>query len=150
MFEKNHKLSQGRPKGAKNKEDLNSLRKLLEGSFHDNRLVIRDMLDAMYANTKKHIEELNRRIAELETTDDLYTDKLRDWTHARTSLLREFKWLLELKASLEPKSVEVTGKDGEALFMPPVINIVAIEANAETNPVMIGEGMQTNRIESVK
>ena len=105
-FVKGNKFAKGRPKGSKNKEDLNSLRILLQESFHSNRLLIKNTINEMLKSFDHQVTELNKRIAESKPDDKEYTANLGYYARVKSNLLEEFKWLMQLKASLEPKEVK--------------------------------------------
>lgn len=111
-FVKGNKLSKGRPKGSLNSQDFNSLRKLLEEGFSDNRLVIRQMITAMFTNTSKAVEKISVQIE--NCTDPLEIATL---CRARSNMLEDFKWLLNLKAGLEPKQVEAPPQRGGIILI---------------------------------
>lgn len=101
-----HTKGPGRPKGSKNKEDLNSLRKLMEESFSANRLLIKSTIEEMLTSFNHQVKELNERIARADKNTDDYTSTLKYLSNTKSSLLEEFKWLMNLKAQLEPKEIK--------------------------------------------
>jgi len=133
-FKPGHKLSKGRPVGAKNKEDYNSLRKLLAENFSENRILIRHTLNEMLKNFNHQIVELNERIANADPNETEYTANLRFYASTKSSLLSEFKWLMELKASLEPKEVK---NEHEGLPQTQFVIIRPSESNNANKPETI-------------
>lgn len=107
LFEKGHKLSKGRPVGSKNSSDLNSLKILLSETFSENRPWIKECISQMLNDLRKHLNELNKRISEVKEDDKEYTSNLRFLCVTRSTLLEEFKWLMQLKANFEPKDPQV-------------------------------------------
>lgn len=105
-FVKGNKLSKGRPKGVKNNPDLNSLRKLMEENFHDNRVIIKEMLQSMLMDMRPQVKTINENIVALDLHSDSYLSDYRYYTNMRSNLLEDFKWLMELKERLEPKQIK--------------------------------------------
>ena len=64
LFTRGNKIATGRPAGSKNHEDLNSLRRLLEESFSQNRVEIKQMLLTMLADNNTIVKSINLRIRE--------------------------------------------------------------------------------------
>lgn len=100
MFTKGNKLGKGRLVGSRNNPDLNSLRKLLEESFSENRPWIKECIRLMLTNIKSQMTILNDAI-----TKEKDATQIGFYARQRSSLLEEFKWMLTLKATLEPKEV---------------------------------------------
>lgn len=105
-FVKGNKLSKGRPLGSKNNPDLNSLRKLMEENFHDNRVIIKEMLQSMLMDMRPQVKAINEKIVALDIHSESYLSDYRYYTNMRSNLLEDFKWLMELKERLEPKEVK--------------------------------------------
>ena len=123
MFKKGKPKTGGRQKGVLNKEDRSNLRSILNESFRENRPWIKECLAQMLNDCRKHLTEINTRIANVDEKSDEYTGTLRFLVATRTALLEEFKWLLSLKASLEPKNVEVSGPNGGDIPIPQLVNV---------------------------
>lgn len=105
-FVKGHKLAKGRPVGTKNHPDVSTLKQLLSESFNENRVWVKGMISNMLMDCRKHLSVLNERIAACNEDEKEYTANLRFLVTTRSCLLEDFKWLLTLKASLEPKEVK--------------------------------------------
>lgn len=103
MLKKGQVLNpEGRPKGAKNKPDRSSLREILKDTFNSNHWRIKGALSTFLNDTQDQILSLNELIkVEKDTTN------LAHLCRTKSALLSEFKWLMELKASLEPKEVHM-------------------------------------------
>ena len=135
MFKKGHKLS-GSRKGIPNKEDLNSLRKLLEESFSKDRLVVKSMLSTMLTSTEKMVNKITEDME--KEKDPIHSATL---CRARTNMLEDFKWLMNLKASLEPKQVEMPQPRGG------IILIRSEKENGKEKPIDV-EILKDGRSES--
>lgn len=119
----------GRKKGGKNNADQNSLKIIMEECFHSNRPAIKEMLNRFCMDTKKQIDDFNERI--LAEADFI---KFKALCSMKKELIEDFKWMMELKSSLEPKVTELTGKDGEELNInPPKIVIITHESPSNGN-----------------
>lgn len=103
QFPKGHKFSVGRPKGSKTNPGLNTLKGILSECFNENRPWIKECIKQMLNDYRKHLNEINGRIAVLDEKEKTYASDLRALCGVRTALLEDFKWLLQLKASFEPR-----------------------------------------------
>lgn len=101
-FQPGHKLAKGRIPGSKNNPDLNSLRKILEENFHENRPWIKECMTQMLNTLRKQLSELANTLE----TQNLTPAEAVILARHRSIMLEEFKWLMELKASLEPKQIK--------------------------------------------
>lgn len=91
----------GKPKGIKNNPDLNSLRKLLEESFSENRPWIKECISQMLNGMRKQLIKINEQLDQ-----ELDNKQVSELSRQRYFLLGEFKWLMELKAQMEPRELK--------------------------------------------
>ncbi len=61
----------------------------------------------MFTDMREQIKAINDKIVALEIHSTNYLSDYRYYTQMRSNLLEDFKWIMNLKASLEPKNLAV-------------------------------------------